>query len=270
VGRLSDVRERLSCFPEIVERLATLRSEMTWVMYATPHARLVELWSTYGAGRERYLPLSLAPILDRSVIETGIALGWHSAPLPDDAPGGMADTSGRLLMGRLIHAAKQYDTPMWATDIEDVQAIGSIAAFALASTRFGETVDLIAHVPSSRGDNALPHEVVRDLSFLTRIRHAPAGAIRFGRAVPQVKAMHDYWLKRDTLHGSMSADPAIVRGRSVLLVDDICRTGTTLHECARACHQAGATRVFALAISKTFAFQRIPETPLDEDVPWPV
>lgn len=266
MGRLSDVRERLSCFPEIVERLDTLRSEMTWVMHGSPYASLVRLWSTYGPEAGRYLPLSLAPILDRSLIDTGIAVGWHSAPLPDDAPDDIADYADRLLMGRLIHAAQQYDTPRWSTDIEDVQTIGSLAAFALASTRFGEEIDLIASVPSSRGANALPHQIARDISFLTRIRHAPPEAIRFERPISQIKQIRDYWTKREMLDGSMGADPAALRGRSVLLVDDVCRTGATLHECARACYGAGATRVTALAISKTFEFQRIPEPSFDDDL----
>jgi adenine/guanine phosphoribosyltransferase-like PRPP-binding protein len=268
VGRLSDVHARLSCFPEIADRVATLRSEMTWVMYETPHARLVQLWSTYGAGTERYLPLSLAPILDRSLIDTGIAVGWHGAPLPDDAPADLGGGDNRLLMGQLVHAAKQYDNPMWSTDPEDVQTIGGLAAWALASTRFGREVDLIASVPSSRGTNALPHQVARDLAFLTGIHYAPAEAIRFEREVPQVKAIRDYWTRRETVDGSMAADPTAVRSRSVLLVDDVCRSGVTFHECARACHRAGATRVTALAVSKTFEFQHIPEPRFEDELPW--
>jgi hypothetical protein len=268
VSQLSDVRERLSCFPEIVERLDTLRSELTWVMYEAPHAGLVQLWSTYGAGAGRYLPLSLAPILDRSLIPAAIAIGWHTGRLPDDAPLDMADSAGRLLMGRLIHAAKQYDAPMWSTDIEDVQTIGSLAAYALASACFGEEVDLIASVPSSRGTNSLPHQIGRDLSFLTRIRCAPADAIRFERPVPQIKEIRDYWTKREIIDGSMSADPVVMQSHNVLLVDDVCRTAATLHECARACYHAGAIGVTALAVSKTWDFQRIPAPRSDDDPLW--
>lgn len=258
MGRLPDLHARLSCFPDVVRQVETLRVEMAEVAADSPHATLVQLWCTYGAYAGRYLPLSLAPILDRSLIQEGIAVGWHSAPPHGDVPDELIDGDSRLLMGRLIHAAKQYDAPMWETDDEDIRTMGNLAAWALATTRFARQVDLIASVPSSRGSNALPHRVARDVSFLTGIRYAPADAIRFGREVPQVKEIRDHRARLEIVDGSMDADPAAVRGRSVLLLDDVCRSGTTLHEAARACYRAGASRVTALVLSKSWDFQRIP------------
>lgn len=258
MGRLPDLHARLSCFPDIVRQVGTLRAEMAEVAADSPHATLVQLWCTYGAHAGRYLPLSLAPILDRSLIDAGIAVGWHSAPPRGDVPDDLSDGDSRLLMGRLIHAAKQYDAPMWESDDEDIQTMGNLAAWALATTRFGREVDLIASVPSSRGSNALPHRIARDVAFLTGIRYAPADAIRFGREVPQVKNIRDSWARREIVDGSMDAEPAAVRGRSVLLLDDVCRTGTTLREAARACYRAGASRATALVLSKSWDFQRIP------------
>lgn len=258
MGRLSDVHARLSCFPEVTARIATLRAEMAAVAADSPHATLVRLWCSYGAESDRYLPLSLAPILDRALIAEGIAVGWHSAPPRGDMPREIRDGDGRLLIGRLIHAAKQYDAPMWSTDSEDVQAMGSLAAWALAATRFGREVDLIVSVPSSRGTNALPHQIARDLAFLTGIRYASADAIRFGRVVPQAKTIHDVWISQEIVNGSMDADPDAVRGRAVLVIDDVCRTGTTLHEAARACFRAGARCVTALVLSKSWQYQQVP------------
>ena len=63
----------------------------------------------------------------------------------------------------------------------------------------------------------------------------------------------------------MDADSAAVCGRSILLVDDVCRSGTTLHEGARACYRAGASRVTALVLSKSWEYQHIPELWIDED-----
>lgn len=39
-------------------------------------------------------------------------------------------------------------------------------------------------------------------------------------------------------------------GKRVLLVDDVMTTGATMAECARACRQAGATRVYALVFAR--------------------
>ncbi len=259
MGRLSDVHARLSCFPDIVRQIETLQHELAEVAADSPHATLVRYWCTYGAHAGRYLPLSLAPILDRALIHEGIAVGWHTAPPHNLVSDKLRDGENRLLMGRLIHAAKQYDAPtMWAPDDEDVRMMGSLAAWALATTRFGHKINLIVSVPSSRGINTLPNRIARDLSFLAGIPHAPTDAIHFGRTVPQVKTIRDFWARHEIIDGSMDADAAIMRGRSVLIVDDICRSGSTLHECARACFRASAESVAALAISKTWEFQRIP------------
>jgi len=48
------------------------------------------------------------------------------------------------------------------------------------------------------------------------------------------------------------ADAAGVRGRDVLLVDDVMTTGTTLSECAHVLKQAGAKRVWAATVARAF------------------
>lgn len=45
--------------------------------------------------------------------------------------------------------------------------------------------------------------------------------------------------------------PADVRGKRVLLVDDVMTTGTTFHECAKALRKAGAGDVYAVALART-------------------
>jgi len=45
-----------------------------------------------------------------------------------------------------------------------------------------------------------------------------------------------------------------VKGRSIVLVDDVATTGSTLNECARALKKAGCREVFCLALARTSTF----------------
>lgn len=46
-------------------------------------------------------------------------------------------------------------------------------------------------------------------------------------------------------------DRKVVKGRSVLLVDDVTTTGSTLNDCARTLKRAGAREVFCLTLART-------------------
>ena len=48
-----------------------------------------------------------------------------------------------------------------------------------------------------------------------------------------------------------AADPELVAGRRILLIDDIVTTGSTLSECARTLLEAGAAEVLCAAVART-------------------
>ena len=45
-------------------------------------------------------------------------------------------------------------------------------------------------------------------------------------------------------------DPEIVKGKTVLLVDDVATTGNTLNECSRVLKKAGCNEVFCLVLAR--------------------
>jgi len=53
------------------------------------------------------------------------------------------------------------------------------------------------------------------------------------------------------LNDAFSANAATLKGRKVLLVDDILTTGSTVNHCAKALKEAGASKVYAISIAKT-------------------
>ena len=57
--------------------------------------------------------------------------------------------------------------------------------------------------------------------------------------------------RRDNVKGAFSVtDPSLVKGKNVLLVDDLYTTGATVKECARVLRKAGARQVEVLTVAR--------------------
>jgi ComF family protein len=62
--------------------------------------------------------------------------------------------------------------------------------------------------------------------------------------------------RRENLRGAFAIImPEAIRGREVLLVDDVFTTGTTVSECARVLHRAGATKVYVATVARTLKLE---------------
>jgi len=58
--------------------------------------------------------------------------------------------------------------------------------------------------------------------------------------------------RRENLRGVFGvAQPELVKGREVLVVDDVYTTGATVSECTRVLRRAGATRVWVATVART-------------------
>lgn len=73
------------------------------------------------------------------------------------------------------------------------------------------------------------------------------GLQKIRETTPQMKLRRHERLKN--LAGAFVADPAIVKNKTVLILDDIITTGATLNEATRALYDAGAFRVLPFAIA---------------------
>jgi ComF family protein len=73
--------------------------------------------------------------------------------------------------------------------------------------------------------------------------------LRVRHTVPQVQLKPKE--RRDNVKGAFAVpDPALVKGKNLLLVDDLYTTGATARECARVLSRAGAARVEVLTVAR--------------------
>lgn len=101
--------------------------------------------------------------------------------------------------------------------------------------RFNQSSLLAEHISRQSG---IPHRPL----VLVRTRHTPSQG-----EMPSAKA------RRRNVLSAFKVPPARageIRGRKVLLIDDVFTTGATLDACARALRRAGAVRIDVLTLSR--------------------
>jgi ComF family protein len=80
--------------------------------------------------------------------------------------------------------------------------------------------------------------------------------VRHRETIPQAGLTRHQ--RRENLRGAFAVrDAGAVRGRNVLLVDDVFTTGTTISECARVLLRAGARSVSAVTVARVLKADRI-------------
>jgi ComF family protein len=62
--------------------------------------------------------------------------------------------------------------------------------------------------------------------------------------------------RQENVRGAFRADPSVVSGVSVVVIDDVTTTGSTLEECAKALVKAGARQVFGLTLARSIFFDQ--------------
>lgn len=107
-------------------------------------------------------------------------------------------------------------------------------------------VPLHPHRETARGYNQ-SHLLCQALTHFYPC-HVMLSALHRDRNTPPQVGLNQIQ-RRDNMHGAFSADPTLVTGKSVLLVDDVFTTGATLEACAKALAEAGTNRCYGLTVT---------------------
>ncbi len=114
-----------------------------------------------------------------------------------------------------------------------------------------EDADLLLPVPlhprrlKARGFN----QALLLAQGLTEKPVAREALIRVRHTVPQV-GLNPKERRENVKAAFVVARPELIKGKNILLVDDLFTTGATARECARALNQAGAARVEVLTVGR--------------------
>ena len=119
-------------------------------------------------------------------------------------------------------------------------------------------IDLIMPVPLSekrkaqRGYNQAAL-LAYPLSLQLHIPENTKGLARIHETRSQVNL--NFQERQENVQGAFSADTAIVKDKTILLVDDVFTTGATINAAAAALREAGSKRVYALTVAKALGRQ---------------
>lgn len=130
--------------------------------------------------------------------------------------------------------------------------LGALLAARVAAARLG--ADVLVPVPLDpgrerrRGFNQA-ELIAREIAWRTGL---PVAARALARVKPTPALYGRSVAERFEVVGDAFAvaEPARIRGRRVLIVDDVLTTGATLSACAEACRKAGAVEIFAACVAR--------------------
>lgn len=115
-------------------------------------------------------------------------------------------------------------------------------------------IDMVVPVPlakqrrTRRGFNQ-SEKIAADFTRNTGLPHEPRALMKQRETAQQVGL--DAAQRRLNLSGAFAAEPSLVRGKRILLLDDVMTTGSTFAECSAVLLEAGAKSVKCLSVATT-------------------
>ena len=176
----------------------------------------------------------------------GFSLDLHTLSsifIGDDEFGHPRFDTRRSEIGELLYKLKNRGDQNTVPEIVD--------AVEMLMTAWNPAVDILVPVPPSTRRAVQPVLLLAE-RISRRLEIPLADCITRTRNIPQLKNTFDLDERARLLEGLHTVDKSISSGKSVLLFDDLYRSGATMNAITTELYDAGkATDVFALAITRT-------------------
>ena len=177
----------------------------------------------------------------------GYVLDYHTSSsvyVGDDEYGHPRFDTTRTEIGELLYQLKYHSNVAVVGNIVDV-----VDYFVKG---WKPPIEMVVPVVPSRHRALQPLLVISEAIAQRLNLPFQPNAVRRLRELPELKDVHDYNERIRLLEDAHEANSEIVRGRSVLVVDDLYRSGATLNAVTSALYDRGDVRdVYALAITRT-------------------
>lgn len=175
----------------------------------------------------------------------GVALDLHttsSTYLGDDDQGHPRFDNVRSPVAELLYRLKYHGDRTAAAPIVDA-AVDFLKPHAAL-------IDTVVPVPASTV-RAVPPVAILAGGIAAALGKPLNDCVTATRATMQLKGVDDREERARLLDGLYSVDPMTVRNKSVLLIDDVFRSGATLNAVADVLIAAGAASVRVLTVTRT-------------------
>ena len=179
--------------------------------------------------------------------KTGIVLDWHtvaSQVIGQNEFGHPIFDNTRSEIGELLYQFK------YRSDQNALQQIVRAAIEYLGDKVKGR-IDVILPVPPSNPTRTVTNQIAQGLADGLHVGFSRT-ALTKSKNTNELKSVTDPEERRKVLEGVFSADKQQLEGKSVLLVDDVYRSGATLSVATEVVAGQGKAKVvYVLAITRT-------------------
>jgi competence protein ComFC len=179
--------------------------------------------------------------------KTGIVLDWHtvgSQMVGHNEFGHPIFETLRSELGELLYKFKYRSDQSALVEILKV----TVGYFA---DRAPGRIDIILPVPPSNPSRVVTRRIAEGLAAGLQLPYS-ASALTKVKSTTELKSVADLEVRKEMLRGAFQVSRPEVEGKTVLLVDDLYRSGATLEAAAEAITSQGNPKaVYVLALTRT-------------------